>query len=285
MKQINIIRKGENYSDIKFVFDFFDRFALKLKKVSLPEEKRTSQTMTFYDHYNDDVYYVNAKYINLILDYCYNEYFFKIVLSGSSYYQQVKKVCDGLKIEPYYYDLFFRSFFLAIKDRYNCSEKNDYFFTKNIVLRIVLRAHSDAFDELPKIDVETFQSKCKLILKKLEEVGLVSYYQNDITQNVRLRSYFPISCDTFKFEVTKEKKGFETSIAMFDFLDLKRFLDNSNKFDYNLLDRMDRCAHYLVIISFKNAKFYDNPYSDNSYIKKLTLEKNLIELEKKKNNA
>ena len=281
MNEINIIRN--NYNDIKFIFDFFDRFALKLKKVSL--EEKTDETTVFEDHYNKDISYVSAKNVNKILDYCYNEYFFKIVLSGSLYYQQIKKISDSLEIEPYYYDLFFRSFFLAIKDRYYSSENYDYNYNKILVLRIVLGAHSESFGDLPVIDFETYRVKATLLLKEIEKAKLVFYSHNDITQNFRLRSYFPISCDTFKFEITKETKGYEKSIPMLDFLDLKRFLDNSEILDYNLLSRMDRAVHTLVVLSFHDLKFKDNPHSDNSYIKKLRLEKQLVEKKKREIDA
>jgi hypothetical protein len=277
MKELQIIK--ENYNDIKFIFDFYDRFAFKLAKVSLKE--KSENTLVFLDYFNNESYYVLVKDVNIILDYCYNEYFFKIVLSGSLYYQKVKKVCDDLEISYQIYDLFFRSFFLAIKDRFFCKNHNGYQCNKDIVLRIVLKAHSEAFDNLPRIDQNEYQTKAKLILSKLEELKLVCYNQNDITNNIRLQSYFPISCDTFKFAITKETKNFDKSIPMLDFLDLRRYLDNSEVLNHNLLARMDRAIHNIVVVSFEDAKFYNNPYSDNSYIKKLRSDRERLNFENK----
>ena len=269
MNEINIIRN--NYNDIKFIFDFFDRFALKLKKVSL--EEKTDETTVFEDHYNKDISYVSAKNVNKILDYCYNEYFFKIVLTGCSYYQKVKTICDDLEIEPPVYDLFFRSYFLAIKELFNSKMSYSPSDLRNLVRRFVFRSRENAFDNFPLIDMENYIKKSEKILKKLEDSGLLFYNSNDITRDKRIQCYFPISCDTFKFAITESFDGYGISMPMFDYLDLKTFLDSQSHSKKDLLTVMDRTVQTLVIMSFSDVKFKDNEFSDNSFIRQLRLAK------------
>ena len=269
MKEIQIIKK--NYKDVIFVFEFFDRFAEKMKKVSVTQ--KTSNTLVFQDYYDEQIYYVLVDKVNSILDYCYSEYFFKIILSGSIYYEKVKKISDDLGIEPPIFDLFFRSFFLAIKKCYNLNDYYGFSCTKDYIYRIVYNSHSDSFDELPKIDIEYYCDKAAILLDELEEQKLVCYKTNDITRDLRLRSYFPISCDTFRFAITNEFKGYEISMPMFDFLDLKRYLDNQDFLQNDLLTRLDRTVQTLIVISFQDVKFNSNEFSDNSYLKQLIKEK------------
>lgn len=285
MKEINIIRK--QYNDIKFIFDFVDRFVEKMKNISV--EEQTLDTVIFEDYYLNDIekFIVPLDKVNKFLDYCYNEYFFKVVLSGSSFYQKVKKICDDFEIEVsvFDFDLFFRSLFLGIKVLYNSNDIKAQNI-KDFFYKIVLNAHSDAFDSYPKInteiEIESYKKKIEKILKKLERVGLISFESNDITGDLRLREYFPISCDTFKFHINKDKidkNKFDIGIPMFDFLDLRLFLNNTNT---NLLERMDRAVHVLILISFKGACFHNNANSDNSYIKKLRFDRSQLEKLNKK---
>lgn len=269
MKEIEIIKK--NYKEIFFVFNFYDRFAVKLQQAAVPEKNKN--TLVFYDYYDDKTYYVPVERINLLLDYCYGEYFFKIVLTGCSYYQKVKTICDDLEIEPPVYDLFFRSYFLAIKELFNSKVIYSSSDLRNLVRRFVFRSHEDAFDNFPLIDMENYIKKSEKILKKLEDSGLLFYNSNDITRDKRIQCYFPISCDTFKFAITESFDGYGISMPMFDYLDLKTFLDSQSHSKKDLLTVMDRTVQTLVIMSFNDVKFKDNEFSDNSFIRQLRLAK------------
>lgn len=286
MKQLKDIKL--NHKDLEVVFDFLDRVTSKIIKVS--SEERSENTIIFVDYNDDAEYYVDISKANRILDYCYSEYFFKVVLSGSDFYRIVRAISLELEIESFVFDLFFRSLFLAIKKRYDSNVTNNtYFFGQNfhkdVFYKTLFEAPSDAFENLTKIDHKYFYQKSKVLLSRLEELNLICYNKINVTSDTQFEAYFPISCNTFKFYIIAVReaieKGYESFSQVFEFLDLKIYLNNQDYLNANLLAKLDKTLQMLVLISFKdesNVRFFNNEFSDNSYIKKL----NKIRLEMKK---
>lgn len=280
MKQLKDIR--ENYKDLEVIFIFLDKVTFEMIKCSIDIEEgiNEAELMIFIDYNDDAEYYVPLNKANKILDYCYTEYFFKALLFDSDFYKKVKAVSLELEIEPFIFDLFFRSFFLAIKDRFNSNIRNDYHFNRSMVYRIVSRAPSDSFDNYPIMDFEDedegYFDLSKKLLEKLEDLGIISFFNNDITKDEKLQNYFAISCDTFKFYPNKREPEFEFFSPIFEFFDLKLFLNNQDYLRCNLLQKLDRSIQLIILTCFKNVRFYNNILSDNSYIKKFNLDRQLV---------
>ena len=265
MTELNDIR--DRFSELAICFELLDKLAIKIKLNSKKGHNNVNNAILFCDYKDDQEYLINVDFLNDLLDSLFNEFYFKIILSGSDFYNKVKAVCFGIERDPIIFDLFFRSLFLAIKERYICPIKGNKQQNRKMVNWLVMRAYETCFDEMPtNPDYAKYCRIAQIFLDELEKKRLISYETSDITNDDRLKSYFPTSCDTFRFVSSKKEDTHYCVSPIMDFLDLKVILENQKHLKINLLAVLDRTMQTILLLSFPNAYYHNNEQSDNSLI-------------------
>lgn len=274
MTELNVIR--DRFDELDICFELLDKLAIKIKLNSKKGINNPGDSIIFCDYKDGQEYLVNIKFLNDLLDSLFNEFYFKIVLSGSNFYNKVKSVCFGIEKDPVIFDLFFRSLFFAIKDRDKSSLKSNKQHNRKMVNWLVMRAYDVCFDEIPtNPDHVRYCRIAQLFLDELEKKKLIFYETSDITRDDRFKSYFPTSCDTFRFVFSKRKADTHHCISpIMDFLDLKILLENQKHLKINFLAVLDRTMQTMLLLSFPDAYYSVNDQSDNSLIIEYLTQKN-----------
>lgn len=255
----NLLEIKDKYPELDLAFKFLDKLTLELKKVSL--EQQNTNTIIFIDYNNYKRYFVNIDLTNKILKSCYEEFFFKIVLSEVNKKINIVLIWNNDK----WLDIFSKNLFIVMKNFF--LRKKNKQFSHYFFISVIINSSLPDFT-----DVTEFNQYCNHLKKRLQKI---SFYR----LNRNFKDYFPFSYETFFF--SKQENG-NNYCRLHKYFDLDRYLKSKLYLSDSFIIKIDKSIQLIILICFLNAKFVriKNQYYDNSYILELiNSEKNPSEIE------